>query len=218
MKLLELNLIESMRIAVRPVSIVICLFLISLCLSGCALNNEIVIKSKNDYQRTFMAGGFEFVFPHNSKIHFLPLQGSAWVLSGDISEIYRDVVAEFEAKQSHSHSATTVSQLNIQELTINYGDRRIGGTVSDPGIRLSMAYNGKYDGQVIESCEPLEVIPQHQPPVEHGLFANRDEIRVMIQPVFEKLIADALDEAIFLSLICLSQEAIASSTGKRSKR
>src|SRR5680860_687661 len=98
--------------------------------SSCALNNQIVIKSSNGYQNEFLAKGFKFNFPPESDIHFVKLQGAAWVLSGDISEIARDVVSEIGAQKRVLLSNESGSQLNIRNITINYTDGRWGGAVA----------------------------------------------------------------------------------------
>lgn len=208
MKGLQPYLIANSKLVIRLISWKSVQLAMLVCLSACALNNKMVIESDSGYQSTFLVDGFEINFPPESQVHYTQLQGASWVLSGDISGIAQDVVSEISVRKNVLLSKQAGSELNIRKITINYGDVRLGGTLSDPGMRFAMEFNGKYGGEVIENCDTVEVIPTHQPPVRHSLFATRDQMRVMIQPVFEKLIADALDQAIFLSLICLSQEAI----------
>lgn len=66
-------------------------------LNACALNNEMVIGNNDSSKTLYFINNFEFRFPPKINIHLEPLQDASWRISGNISDIVRDVVSEISA-------------------------------------------------------------------------------------------------------------------------
>jgi|GEM_PF-2720447 len=175
--------------------------------SACALNNKIVIKSSESLQSSYFRDGFEFRFPDSQHIQIEPMYGASWQISGDISDVIQSVVTDIYAFDFHGLSSQKNSYMQIQDIKILYQDILRDGADSTLSVGLDLQFIGKYNGVYVESCQLGRIIPERSPPIHHGLFASRDQMRTMIQPVYEELIKEALSQALITGLNCLSNKS-----------
>lgn len=187
----------------RIVSVLVC----TIALGACALNNEILIESNEDPRSEFFINGFELRFPSKANVHIVPLQGASWQIGGDISGIIRDVVSDISAIDFEGLASQHGSYMDIQDIKIVHQDSTPGGATSLISVGLNLQFVGKYNGIYIDNCQLARIIPERPPPIHHGLFASRDKMRSMIQPVYESLIKEALKEALVTGLNCLARES-----------
>lgn len=181
-------------------------------LSACAGYRDMVISSEREYPSTAHIGDVQITFPAQSNISFSPMPGASWIMSGDISDIIYEVVAELDAIDFEGLSSPTPATLDIQEIVIEYLDER-PDSGSHPAVRLNLELIGRLNNSIVAECHNVTALPAYRPFVRHGLLASRDKMRLMLQPVYEELIKEALTQALVSGLDCLSRHSHVASGG-----